>query len=570
MEVTNPDDALVLGVMRTVRAKEPTASLVTLDVAGLSEQATVSSIDRVLKSVNLSVPPQLSDTEYVERRGVLHISRIVPDYLIDQAKNSNAYNAEAVVALDTLHYQKVSKEEIPLPGGCAEVDIHAASLNFKDVAIAMGLLQANEHLPGLEGGGIIRRLGQNTDSLKVGQRVVVSRKSSFANNLQSPVEAIYLLPDDMPYETSALIFDLPNASWRCIADNGTFVEIGKKDMADRNNLSMEPFCRNASYRPIDMSLDSVPLSTIARLLSQTFSLIEQGHVKPIQPRTKFSFKDIGDAFRYMRSGNHIEKIVITDGEDRNVKIPAGFIMHRQETHTNLDASDFIVGGLKASSELKNLVVMPRSGCDDDISQSVLFQLKALETDVVVIKGDVVKLDDVRVAFQRAIKPIAGIIQGVMLLRYKMFTFMSDTEFSEAIRPKQQGTWNLHNTAFQEGLVLDFFTMLSSICGVVGQTEQANYSASSSFLDTFSVYRQELGLKARSIDLGVIEDVGYVSSNENVSKKLNTQHWTPINESLLHKILRFSILQQTSAPISANSTTQMITGVPVPLHPDSSL
>ncbi|KAM0158304.1 hypothetical protein ACHAPG_004187 [Botrytis cinerea] len=180
--------------------------------------------------------------------------------------------------------------------------------------------------------------------------------------------------------------------------------------------------------------------------------------------------------------------------------------------------------------------MPRSGCDDDISQSVLFQLKALETDVVVIKGDVVKLDDVRVALQRAIKPIAGIIQGVMLLRYKMFTFMSDTEFSEAIRPKQQGTWNLHNTAFQEGLVLDFFTMLSSICGVVGQTGQANYSAASSFLDTFSVYRQGLGLKARSIDLGVIEDVGY----------------------------------QTSAPISANSTTQMITGVPVPLHPDSSL
>lgn len=64
--------------------------------------------------------------------------------------------------------------------------------------------------------------------------------------------------------------------------------------------------------------------------------------------------------------------------------------------------------------------MPRSGCDDDISQSVLFQLKALETDVVVIKGDVVKLDDVRVALQRAIKLIAGIIQGVKLLRVSHF------------------------------------------------------------------------------------------------------------------------------------------------------
>lgn len=106
--------------------------------------------------------------------------------------------------------------------------------------------------------------------------------------------------------------------------------------------------------------------------------------------------------------------------------------------------------------------------------------------------------------------------------------------------------------------------------MIGQKGQANYSAASSFLDASSVYQQGLGLKAYSIDLGVIEDVGYVSSNKNVSKKLNTQHWTPIKESFLHKILRFSILQQTSAPINANSTTQMITDVPVPLHSDSSL
>lgn len=63
---------------------------------------------------------------------------------------------------------------------------------------------------------------------------------------------------------NSLSGELLDESWRCIADSGTFVEIGKKDMTDRNSLSMEPFCRNASYRPMDMSLDSVPLSTIAR------------------------------------------------------------------------------------------------------------------------------------------------------------------------------------------------------------------------------------------------------------------------------------------------------------------
>lgn len=72
----------------------------------------------------------------------------------------------------------------------------------------------------------------------------------------------------------SLSSDLPDASWRCIADNGTFVEIGKKYMADRNNLSMEPFCRNASYRPIDMSLDSVLLSTIARYVHKILEVLD--------------------------------------------------------------------------------------------------------------------------------------------------------------------------------------------------------------------------------------------------------------------------------------------------------
>ena len=53
-------------------------------------------------------------------------------------------------------------------------------------------------------------------------------------------------------------------SWRCIADGGTMIEIGKKDMIDRNALSMEPFTRMASYRAVDISHDCIPLSIIAR------------------------------------------------------------------------------------------------------------------------------------------------------------------------------------------------------------------------------------------------------------------------------------------------------------------
>ena len=63
---------------------------------------------------------------------------------------------------------------------------------------------------------------------------------------------------------NSLTGDLLAESWRCVADGGTMVEIGKKDILDRNTLSMEPFGRNASFQAIDMSHTSMSDATNAR------------------------------------------------------------------------------------------------------------------------------------------------------------------------------------------------------------------------------------------------------------------------------------------------------------------
>lgn len=147
--------------------------------------------------------------------------------------------------------------------------------------------------------------------------------------------------------------------------------------------------------------------------------------------------------------------------------------------------------------------------------------------------------------------------------------MTITDYHETIKSKVQGTWNLHNIAQEEKLNLDFFTMLSSISGVVGQKGQANYAAANVFLDSFAVYRRKLGLKACSVDLGAIEDVGYMSEHKDLLVALDSAAWTPINENLFHKIVRFSIIQQVS-PISEESAAQMITSIAVPQQEDSRL
>lgn len=151
--------------------------------------------------------------------------------------------------------------------------------------------------------------------------------------------------------------------------------------------------------------------------------------------------------------------------------------------------------------------------------------------------------------------------------------MSIEDYHGAIHAKVQGTWNLHRAAQETSShPLDFFTMLSSVSGVVGNKGQANYAAANSFLDGFASYRRSLGLAANTVDLGLIEDVGYVAEQEttNLEKRFDKRMWTPINEAMLRKILTYSVLQQEhGGSINRASAAQMITGIGFPLPKDGS-
>lgn len=62
---------------------------------------------------------------------------------------------------------------------------------------------------------------------------------------------------------NSLTGELLDESWRICADGGTMVEIGKRDILDRNQLSMEPFDRNCSFRALDFSHKHITDTLIA-------------------------------------------------------------------------------------------------------------------------------------------------------------------------------------------------------------------------------------------------------------------------------------------------------------------
>lgn len=64
----------------------------------------------------------------------------------------------------------------------------------------MGIVPENEHLLGLEAGGIVRRVHPSVTRFKPGDRVIVFEKGTFANRIILTTERTHHIPDDMSFE----------------------------------------------------------------------------------------------------------------------------------------------------------------------------------------------------------------------------------------------------------------------------------------------------------------------------------------------------------------------------------
>ncbi|KAF5026934.1 hypothetical protein F66182_964 [Fusarium sp. NRRL 66182] len=697
--VTSPDNAMIHGLFRVARQEDPAVKLTTLDVESSTSPATSWAIEKVLGLLrdNASV-----ETEYMERHGIIHAQRLMPDSAVNSFRHAQEQGLEPIVKdfhgtdvqvqlraerLGTLQSLMWCETEVSQPSvlnkGDIEVEVMAVGVNFKDVAITMGIVPDNEYNIGFECSGVVKRLGPGVTRFQAGDRVCMLKAGSYANRVRVSVDRCHMIPNPMTFEEAAtipsvylcslyamyhlgelkegqltkeqsvlihsatggvgiaciqlaqhknaeiyvtvgteekrkflettfgiprnrmfssrdtkfaremmlatggrgvnvvinsLIGELLDASWRIMADGGNMIEIGKRDIVDRNTLSMEPFDRNCSFRAVDMSYTrDIKDSLVARLFDELFVLIDGGHISPIHPITTFGFDDVVSALSYIRSGKHLGKMVISNADKEDVHVPIRPAIRSLQLQS--DVSYLIVGGVKglcgalaihmAQHGARRIIINSRSGIDDEASARVVESCRFYGCQVVEAKGHIGDTGFVRRMFKSASPRIAGIIQGAM---DKPLEAMTLNDYHAAIEAKVRGTWNLHHASQQvQKQPLEFFTMLSSTSGIVGNKGQANYAAANTFLDAFASYRHSLGLCANTVDLGLIEDVGYVAEQDSgLQVRFDKRQWTPINESVLRQILTCSIMQQDpTSPIKGLSSPATITGVGYPLPQDGS-
>lgn len=237
-------------------------------------------------------------------------------------------------------------------------------------------------------------------------------------------------------------------------------------------------------------------------------------LKVVQPVSVFDYSDIQTAFRTMQNGLHTGKIILRATE--HSVIPA-FPHDTHAIRLSLDATYVLIGGLGglgrglaiylADHEAKHIAFLSRTGVVQPNARKTLDQLMERSIGAKIYVCDVTDPE----ALERAISligiempPIKGVIQGAMMLRDGLFEKMTYERWSQATSPKIQGSWNLHELMPHN---LDFFIMLSSVAGIVGNGGQSNYCAGNTYQDQLAHYRRSLGLPGQVIDLGAIGGLG---------------------------------------------------------------
>lgn len=100
------------------------------------------------------------------------------------------------------------------------------------------------------------------------------------------------------------------ASVRCVARGGHFLEIGKFDLSMDNPLPLKCFVKGVSHHGVMLDAFFNQPAWIKRFVrEEILKAIENGAVKPLH-RSVFQKEQVEEAFRFMASGKHIGKVII--------------------------------------------------------------------------------------------------------------------------------------------------------------------------------------------------------------------------------------------------------------------
>ena len=295
---------------------------------------------------------------------------------------------------------------------------------------------------------------------------------------------------------------LIEASLSCLAQNGRFVELGRRDIWTKEQMAEARPDIDYSILEVDALKRRDPATAGASLL-RVMARVETGELQPLA-HVRWPMAEIVGAMAFMRSARHIGKNVIvmpplTDGRlrsDRTYLVTGG-----------LGGIGIVIAGWLADRGAGVIVLNGRRPPDPEAEKSIE-ALRRQGADVRIELADVTKPAAVDAMLSRIdtdLPALGGIIHSVGVLSDGSFGNQNWDRFDKVLSPKVLGAWHLHRATMDRDL--DLFILFSSITGVVGNSGQGNHAAANAYLDQLAAYRRSLGLPGQSIAWGAWSGLG---------------------------------------------------------------
>ncbi|PHH89840.1 hypothetical protein CDD83_5136 [Cordyceps sp. RAO-2017] len=207
VESVDPRYGLTIGLARTIRT-ELGLRFSTLELQSLGPDAVDASAAVFHKLRRPSPSAHLdAESEFVFHDGAVLIGRYrwVRSTDETQVEVRADFPSRLVVGrygqVDSMRWVQYPRPA--LEAHEVELDVRCVGLNFRDLLLAMGIVDDRKDSMGVEAAGVIARVGSAVRHVKAGDRVMAIFNSCFSTRTAIPAQLVALIPEDLGFEDAA-------------------------------------------------------------------------------------------------------------------------------------------------------------------------------------------------------------------------------------------------------------------------------------------------------------------------------------------------------------------------------
>ncbi|OKL57495.1 hypothetical protein UA08_06889 [Talaromyces atroroseus] len=189
------------------------------------------------------------------------------------------------------------------------------------------------------------------------------------------------------------------------------------------------------------------------------------------------------------------------------------------------------------------------------------KMTALGARVVFMQMDVSDRESVLCVhniLEQLLPPVGGVVNGAMILRDNLFSNLTLESMQDVWRPKVQGSIILSDLYRDPDL--EFFILIGSMAGPVGNPSQTAYGAAAEFMASLIRQRREIfNLPGSVIHPGAIIGLGYLGHTGQQVKRALINRWGPshLSERDFHELFAEGIL---AGKIDSACSPEVIAGL----------